>query len=275
MKIRILTGIVGVLILLPVLYFSDTWVFPGAVALAAMIGVWELLKCMKLDRVWVLSIPMLAVAVATPLLQRGLSTAAFTRYAVGAMMLLALYVLAVLVFYGGRVPVTDACAGIFVSLYILVGFCGILYLRDLAPIGKYLYLLTFVGAWVTDTFAYFCGRLFGKHKLAPAVSPKKTIEGSIGGVLFCALGFLVYGLIVRRWFDVSCDLLWITLAGVAVSVTAQIGDLAMSVIKRQQGIKDYGNLFPGHGGVLDRFDSILAVAIVLSVLSSYITIFRL
>jgi phosphatidate cytidylyltransferase len=273
MKIRVLTGVVGVAILLPVLWFSDTWVFPAALALMSAVGVWEMLQCMKLSRFAGLSVPLLLLAAATPLLLRGLSGADFLRYAVSVLTLIVLYTLAVLVFTGGKRPVTDVGATLLICLYIIAGFSGLLHLRDLADVGQYVYLLVFLGAWMTDTFAYFCGRLFGRHKLAPLVSPKKTVEGSVGGILFCALSFLAYGLLVERFFPVECNLLVMALAGVAVSVVSQIGDLAMSVIKRQQGIKDYGKLFPGHGGVLDRFDSVLAVAVVLAVLSGSMTFF--
>ena len=117
---------------------------------------------------------------------------------------------------------------------------------------------------MSDTFAYFVGMLFGKHKLIEDVSPKKTIEGSIGGIFFCVVSFVVFGIIMDVFFDRSANILFLAISAVAVSVVSQIGDLIMSVIKRHYGIKDYGKLFPGHGGMLDRFDSILAVALVMS-----------
>jgi phosphatidate cytidylyltransferase len=122
-------------------------------------------------------------------------------------------------------------------------------------------MLIFFGAWFTDIFAYFCGMLLGKHKLIPDVSPKKTVEGSIGGIFFATLSFLIYGIITNTYFGTHSNLYFLCIAGVVVSVLSQIGDLLMSHIKRHYGIKDYGSIFPGHGGMLDRFDSILAVAI--------------
>ena len=125
-------------------------------------------------------------------------------------------------------------------------------------------MLIFVGAWITDIFAYFTGKFLGKHKLIPEVSPKKTVEGSIGGIVFCSLFFVLYGFILTKLVSIS-SISYIVLAivGIIISIVAQIGDLTMSQIKRKFGVKDYGKIFPGHGGMLDRFDSIIAVALVL------------
>ena len=126
--------------------------------------------------------------------------------------------------------------------------------------GVYVCLLSFIAPWVTDTFAYFCGRLFGKHKLIPSVSPNKTIEGSIGGIVFCAGACAAYGEIMGRMVD-GLPRMWIfAVLGLLISVVSQIGDLIFSLIKRRYDIKDYGFVFPGHGGVLDRFDSVIATA---------------
>ena len=124
---------------------------------------------------------------------------------------------------------------------------------------------------MTDIFAYFTGRFLGKHKLIPAVSPKKTVEGSIGGIIFCVISTIVFGLIVENFFIGSGKANYIVLAvsGIFISVVSQMGDLIMSVIKRHYGIKDYGKLFPGHGGILDRFDSVMAVSVILAGICTY------
>ena len=129
--------------------------------------------------------------------------------------------------------------------------------------GKFVYLIPFVFAWVTDTFAYFAGRFFGKHKLAPHLSPKKTVEGSIGGIVFAILGCMLYGFIVSFATDLEARYLVLALLGFVLSIISQIGDLWASLIKREHGIKDYSQMLPGHGGVMDRFDSILAISTVL------------
>ena len=121
-------------------------------------------------------------------------------------------------------------------------------------LGKIYVWIIFIIAFLTDTFAYFVGYLFGKHKLIPKVSPKKTIEGSVGGILGSTLGCAVFGYIFKL------DLTAMILIGGLGSIVAQFGDLFASSIKRYVGIKDYGKLIPGHGGILDRFDSVILVA---------------
>lgn len=127
-------------------------------------------------------------------------------------------------------------------------------------IGRYVILIPFLIACVCDAGAYFIGVRFGKHKLAPVVSPNKTIEGALGGLASGVLAMLLYTFIldVPLKFDVSYGAAIVY--GLFGCLVGELGDLCFSVIKRQTGIKDYGNLIPGHGGVLDRFDSILAVA---------------
>ena len=104
--------------------------------------------------------------------------------------------------------------------------------------------------------------LFGKHKLIPSVSPKKTIEGSLGGIFFCIIGCIVYGYVIKAVSggEAEIHVAFLALLGLIISVVSQVGDLIFSLIKRRYDIKDYGFIFPGHGGVLDRFDSVIATA---------------
>ncbi|OPJ57125.1 phosphatidate cytidylyltransferase [Alkalithermobacter paradoxus] len=137
-------------------------------------------------------------------------------------------------------------------IYIPYFLSHIVFIKEF--IGHNFIWVVFIIAWMTDTFAYFSGYFFGKHKLIPQVSPKKTIEGSIGGIVGSILSCIVFAYIV----DVS--ILHITIIGFLGSILAQLGDLFASSIKRFIKIKDYGKLIPGHGGILDRFDSILFTA---------------
>lgn len=125
--------------------------------------------------------------------------------------------------------------------------------------GRFYIMVPLIMAFLPDTGAYFAGRAFGRHKLAPVISPNKTIEGAVGGVIACMLGMVTYGLILQAFFRFKVNYLLALLYGLLGSAAAVFGDLCFSVIKRQTGIKDYGNLFPGHGGVLDRFDSMMVV----------------
>ena len=127
-------------------------------------------------------------------------------------------------------------------------------------VGRYVILIPFIVAFLSDAGAYFVGMKFGKHKLAPVISPNKTIEGVFGGLGAAMLGMLIYTVILD-WplrFDVNYGIA--LLYGIVGSLAGTFGDLCFSVIKRQTGIKDYGNLIPGHGGVLDRLDSLVMVA---------------
>lgn len=126
--------------------------------------------------------------------------------------------------------------------------------------GRFLIFVPFVLAMVSDTGAYFAGKFFGKHKLAPVVSPNKTIEGVFGGVLMTVLGMLIYCLIMQFGFHLQVNYLYAVIYGMVGAMTGVFGDLSFSAIKRQVGIKDYGNLIPGHGGILDRFDSMTLIA---------------
>ena len=127
-------------------------------------------------------------------------------------------------------------------------------------IGRHLILVPCVMAFLSDTGAYFAGRFLGRHKLAPVISPNKTVEGVIGGVLGATVGMVIYALVLDLLFaDIQVSYLYAVVYGILGSLGAVFGDLCFSVIKRQTGIKDYGNLIPGHGGVLDRFDSMMIV----------------
>ena len=123
--------------------------------------------------------------------------------------------------------------------------------------GRCFVFVPFVFAFLSDTGAYFAGLKFGKHKLAPVISPKKTVEGVVGGVAATVVGMVIYCVILQVAFDMTPNYLLAVLYGLIGSVTSVFGDLCFSVVKRQTGIKDYGNLIPGHGGILDRFDSMM------------------
>lgn len=132
--------------------------------------------------------------------------------------------------------------------------------------GRYFIMAPFVAAFMSDIGAYLIGCSMGKHKLCPLISPKKTVEGLVGGIVFAALGMMAYGFILQHFFALKVNFLYIAIYGLIGSLCGVFGDLSFSVIKRQTGIKDYGKIFPGHGGILDRFDSVIVVAPLMEVL---------
>ena len=279
MKTRIITAVVAIAIFLPILIFSDTVALPIAMALCALVAVYEMVACIGLRNAYVLNVPLYLAALGLPFLMRYAGSADLVRKCLVALaLILALYFFAVLTFSHGKYKLSDVSVCFLTVFYIIAGFLSILFLRDYAVGGKYVYLTVFIGAWVTDTFAYFCGMLFGrggKHKLIPDVSPKKTVEGSIGGTAFCMVAMVVFGLIVNGISEhLHANFVTLIIGGLLAAIVAQIGDLCMSVIKRTYGIKDYGKLFPGHGGMLDRFDSVIAVSIVLACFCSFFNFFE-
>ena len=132
--------------------------------------------------------------------------------------------------------------------------------------GRHLVVIAFLLAFLSDTGAYFAGSAFGSHKLAPVISPKKTVEGVLGGMISAIVGMLLYGLILRFGFKFQVNFLIAVVYGILGSAISVFGDLSFSVMKRQTGIKDYGVVIPGHGGILDRFDSVIFVAPLVEIL---------
>ena len=123
--------------------------------------------------------------------------------------------------------------------------------------GRALVLVPFAVAFLSDSGAYFVGLKFGKHKLAPNISPKKTVEGMVGGVLGAVVGLGIFCLVLQLFFGFTINYLYVLIYGLVGSLGGVFGDLCFSAVKRQTGIKDYGKLIPGHGGILDRFDSMI------------------
>lgn len=154
----------------------------------------------------------------------------------------------------------DIAVTVFGFIYIAV-FFSFIFLVSEKNYGSYLVWLIFISSWICDTAAYYVGRYLGKNKLCPKVSPKKTVEGSLGGLLGSVLACTIFGFIISN-FGVNISLYHYTIIGGLSGMFCQFGDLAASSIKRYANVKDYSNLIPGHGGILDRFDSILFASVV-------------
>lgn len=265
---RTITAIISLMVLIPILIFSGTIVLPIAVAVFTCIALFEMYRCLGVQKNLILTIPFYIAGACSPFAMRYLrSDIDVWGSAVWVMALLMLYVMAVVVISRNKTTFIQAASVFASSFYICFSFCGIIYMRDME--NEMIYLLIFIGAWITDIFAYLVGRAIGRHKLCPDVSPKKTIEGSIGGIVFCAGAFVLWAYIIDIMY-IGIPIL--ILAGIVASCVSQIGDLSMSAIKRQHGIKDYGKLFPGHGGVLDRFDSVLAVSSVVTIIFAILNV---
>ena len=165
-----------------------------------------------------------------------------------------LFLIGIIYLLSCRNDIIDISITVLGIMYIGIFMDFIVLTMNNFELGKIYVWLIFIISFATDTFAYFSGYLFGKHKLIPKISPKKTVEGSIGGIIGSVVCCVLFGYLFKL------DLVHMTVIGSIGSIVAQLGDLFASSIKRYVGIKDYGKLIPGHGGILDRFDSVILVA---------------
>lgn len=179
-----------------------------------------------------------------------------TMLIVLAMSMLILFIEQIIT--GGKKTIVDIMVTIFGIAYVPFLLVFFTLLRAKQPMGLIYIAYIFTSAWGSDTFAYLIGKKFGKHKLTP-ISPKKTVEGAIGGVLGALLFSLLYTVVINNFMHLSINYLHITIITSVLAIIGEIGDLAASGIKRYCGIKDFSDLLPGHGGMLDRIDSLLLI----------------
>lgn len=179
-----------------------------------------------------------------------------TMLIVLAMSMLILFIEQIIT--GGKKTIVDIMVTIFGIAYVPFLLVFFTLLRDKQPMGLIYIAYIFTSAWGSDTFAYLIGKKFGKHKLTP-ISPKKTVEGAIGGVLGALLFSLLYTVVINNFMHLSINYLHIAIITSVLAIIGEIGDLAASGIKRYCGIKDFSDLLPGHGGMLDRIDSLLLI----------------
>lgn len=260
MKTRILSSFVGLLILAVVLFFFDTLVLNITIGLLAMIAVIELLKATKLWGHRGLRLLSLLASLVVLVLRQTYVQRFAAEILFGFVLLLFLILLknhAVL-----RLE-QAAMAFLFSTMVPLAFSCGVWLRDDFGPVAGGFYLLLALGtAWLSDTGAYFTGRRFGKHKLAPVISPKKTVEGAVGGVLSATMLMLLlawgYSAGMRALgYPLQINYRLLLALTPLYAVIGMLGDLSASVIKRSFAVKDFGDIMPGHGGVMDRFDSVL------------------
>ena len=186
----------------------------------------------------------------------------FSKGQYAALLLIAalMVIMCIFVFTYPKYETNQVMATLFGVIYVSMMLSYIYQIR-LMDNGLWIVWLVFIGSWISDTADYCVGMLIGKHKLAPVVSPKKSIEGSVGGIIGSALVGAIYALAIQSKLKMDFNpILAFAIIGAASSVISQIGDLAASAIKRKHDFKDYGTLIPGHGGILDRFDSVLFTA---------------
>ena len=260
---RVMVAVVGVPFLLLVLIWAPDWATMVLVAAMCAIGAWELLHAVGALGRGLTVLTILAAALGPVSSYLSYADISDLYHAFWQPLCTFLLFVVAIVRYGREdAPrFRDLTAAIFASWVFPILLNTLLTLRMLPDIGKVMVFVPLCISFGSDTFALFAGMLFGKHKLAPRVSPKKTVEGAVGGLVGGVLGMLLI-----RWIGLLtvdgeiCTVAWALVMGLLGSVVGQIGDLSFSVIKREFKIKDYGKLLPGHGGILDRFDSVTFVS---------------
>ena len=264
LKSRVLVCVVGIPLLLWVVLSAPDVVIMTALAILAGIAAHELMDCIGVKGNDFLHIWTVIAAVTTVggyYTWGDLVPVFWTFY----LMTSLLYA----IIKGGEVKFMSVAAGVVAAMLIPYSFSAFLRIEVMGFHRAYL-LLPFILSFACDTFAYIVGCSIGKHKLAPRVSPKKSVEGSIGGLAGNVLCGCVFVFVMNRWFGGAISYGAMTALALACGIVAQIGDLRFSLIKREFGIKDYGKLFLAHGGVLDRFDSVLFVTPVIEILLNFV-----
>lgn len=269
MKARVLFGVIGFVAVLLALYVFPPIVLEIAVALLCLFATYEVLGATRLVHNRLELLLCLLVSVGLAVGHFSVLPLDLQDVVQGLIFVLLVGSFAVELKFHDSMNVSQVSWGFFGALivpYLMLSLVRI-FQMDFLPIGdtdlqigQFIVLLPLLAAWGADTCALFAGMFFGKHKLAPVVSPKKTVEGAVGGVLGGAVLVLLAALLMNTFLDLDMPIWAALVLGGVGAVLGEIGDLSFSIIKRQTGIKDYGHIFPGHGGVLDRFDSVLFVA---------------
>jgi phosphatidate cytidylyltransferase len=252
-KTRLLSGILLVIIALATIISGGDVLF-ATLMLISFIGMTEIYKVLEISGTFLGIVGYIGSAVYYALLR-----AEKTEWIV---MFIIAYLIAIMMIYVYAYPKyrSEQIMLAFFGLFYVAFMLSYVYQTRMLPQGAFIVWLVFICSWGCDTCAYCVGMLFGKRKLAPVLSPKKSIEGAIGGVAGAALLGAIYGMVVSGKVAMNNAPVYFAIICAVGAVISQFGDLIASGIKRQHGIKDYGKLIPGHGGVLDRFDSVIFTA---------------
>ncbi len=257
---RILTAVIGIPMTIFVINYGE-WLFAAAILILTLLAWHEFYIMLQNKNIRI----FYKLGFLTNFLLLGCAWLGNSQEIIMVLFFALLFILLNSVLSGKKFTVVDAAFSLFGIMYIGISFSHLLLLRysdssvhiatswgTLSAGAAYLWL-AFVGTWANDTFAYFIGSRFGRHKLCPAVSPAKTIEGALGGMFGSIIAILTLGMLFHLSIAQS------VVMGILVGLAAPVGDLTESAIKRFANVKDSGRILPGHGGILDRFDSILFV----------------
>lgn len=269
LKPRLLTAVIGIPLLIAFLLLAEVWMpvvaIIVAVATAFMTG--EYLNANKLFKNFAISVPCLIFSLVMPFLIN-------TNYLYMTVILYILAMFILMIVNHRKITYSELAYSVTGTLLISLGMSAIPLICS-SKMGISFYFVTiFTLPWMADAGGFFIGATLGKHKLCPNISPKKTVEGAVGGVLFCVISAVLVGLIFQYLItpDIKINFWALILLGIIDAPVSIVGDLSFSLIKRRHNIKDYGSIFPGHGGMLDRFDSIIFTAPVIVLINQFIPI---
>ena len=267
MKQRVISSVIMALLGVAIVVFNDPFplIVNIVVALVSTVAVLELTKALGLEKKLFLCLPTLVAAAAIPFCDERFRFALYAAYT--------FVLFASMLRYHRETSFNEVAVLYSMTLLVPTALSTLVLLRNMG--GMFLFVLALLCAWVADIGAYLAGTFFGKHKLAPVISPKKTIEGAAGGLAVNVLVAMLSGFLYSKLFhggELQMNYLCLFLAGFFGTFISIIGDLSFSFIKRSCNIKDFGDLIPGHGGILDRFDSVIFTAPFVYLLVSFIPV---
>ncbi len=258
MSLRIISGVIGAILVVAILLFNERFLLLMniLVAMVAALSMIEIFTAMGVTQIFCMTVPTIMFVPIMPIIGENIIWQAcwylYTVFMLGTVVC------------NKKLKLRDIALVYMLTMVITISLSKIVEIRDYGhELGGFYVLLALAIAWTSDTGAYFFGKCFGRNKLCPDVSPKKTIEGVVGGIITCVLSlilisFLFNALVLDNKYGINyLALIFLGLIGSPISA---LGDLCFSAVKRNCHIKDFGNVIPGHGGVLDRFDSVIFVA---------------
>ena len=273
MVTRIVSAVVGIVVGVGILIFDNSYLYMAVISFFSSVGTHELISAIKCNRNKLLWWYCIICSAVIPF---AVCMDFFAPYRFPALMAYAIGLLVIMLSQYKKIKLLEAAAcgsaGVFIPLSLS---CIILirYFYESSSVGIFMIVFILFSAWFGDGGAYFVGTFLGKHKLCPEISPKKTVEGLIGGLVTVGIVVtilcLVFNLLVQH--EVTMNYAILIPVSIIGSAAGVLGDLTASVIKRQYEIKDFGNLMPGHGGVLDRFDSVIFTVPVMFVIFSFVS----
>lgn len=267
---RYIIAAIGVPLLIPVFIFSDTFILPVVIALFSVMAMYELLVASRLLKKWLFTAVTVLYSISCPLVARwwsGIDSVAIVT------AIYILFAVSYSVISENTEILNRFYSTVFLITYASIGLASLVVIRDTR--GTIMLVVTFAIAWLTDSFAFFAGSAFGKHKLIPRISPHKTVEGSVGGTLLTVIVCLIVYVGIGIFSKSTPNYLPLVFLTLFASLMAQVGDLVFSQIKRYYKVKDFSTLLAEHGGILDRFDSMISAALTVVIFTAVFSYVRL